>query len=97
MKFFHTRFSQVFFIIYAIISVVFILQDITADRSFFDLSGFGLYLLAYPFITLLKLFINLNTDSKLILYLIFFVSTVFYYYIIDFGSLWVKKNLLNKF
>lgn len=96
MNFFHTKFSKVFFVCYCVLAAIFILQDITADRSFFDLSGLGLYILSYPLISILKIFVNINVDSKLVLYLLFTISSIVYLFIVDRISYSIKKAKINQ-
>lgn len=92
MKFFHNKFSKTFFIIYFILAIVFFLQDITANKSFFDFSGLGIYLLSYPIIFLIRIFGNFNFDSKIVLYTIFIISTIIYYLAFDTIPRLIKKS-----
>ena len=91
MTVFHNKYSKIFFIVYGLISLLFIVQDLTADKSFFDLSGLGLYILSYPLIVILRLFVDLNIDPKPVLYSIFIFSSIIYYLIVDTVPYMIKK------
>lgn len=96
MRIFHNKFSKVLFSIYLFLTIIFIFQDIIADTSFFDFSGLGIYLLSYPLITVADTFVNINTDSSLVLYSFFVVSTFIYYFIIDLIPFWLKTSSQKK-
>jgi hypothetical protein len=89
MKFLHSKFSRVFFVVYCVLVILAVIQDFTADKSFFDFSGLGLYLLSYPLIFLVKIFFSINSDSKSVLYLMLLVSSVIYIYLVD----WISYKL----
>ena len=62
-RIFHNKFSKIFFTIYFILAAIFIIQDIIADTSFFDLSGLGIYLLSYPVIIIIDAFMDINIEA----------------------------------